>query len=170
MKRQKELLNHYVVNFETEEELAKAITDVAIEQYETKIKQVQEEFGIDFARFERDCLLRNVDVNWMEHIDNMDQLKQGISLVAYAHQDPVQVYSKEGYEMFEAMNQKIQEDVVRVLTKSKFERKVEVRHRPNIDNMKTNDVKNKPLTSKKVGRNEPCPCGSGKKYKDCCGK
>lgn len=165
------LLNpDYVVNFETEEELAKAITDVAIEQYETKIKQVQEEFGIDFARFERDCLLRNVDVNWMEHIDNMDQLKQGISLVAYAHQDPVQVYSREGYEMFEAMNQKIQEDVVRVLTKSKFERKVEVRHRPNMDNLKTNDVKNKPLTSKKVGRNEPCPCGSGKKYKDCCGK
>ena len=114
--------------------------------------------------------MRNVDVNWMEHIDNMDQLKQGISLVAYAHQDPVQVYSREGYEMFEAMNQKIQEDVVRVLTKSKFERKVEVRHRPNMDNMKTNDVKNKPLTSKKVGRNEPCPGGSGKKYKDCCGK
>ena len=160
----------YVVNFETEEEITNDVTKVAIDQYEEKIKQVQEEFGIDFARFERDCLLRNVDINWMEHIDNMDHLKQGISLVAYAHQDPVQVYSREGYEMFEAMNQKIQEDVVRILTKAKIEKKVEVRRSAKLDELKTNDVKNKPMTSKKIGRNEPCPCGSGKKYKDCCGR
>ena len=155
----------YVVNFETKEEITEALTKLAIEQYEAKIKQITDEFHLDFGRFERDCLLHNVDSNWMDHIDAMDQLKQGISLVSYAHQDPVLVYRQEGYEMFEAMNQKIQEDVVKILTHAKFEKAPPIR-------VQKQEIKvNKPFVSgKKVGRNDPCPCGSGKKYKDCCGK
>ena len=165
------LLNpDFVANYDTAEEIVNAIYEVALKQYEDKIESTVKEFGIDFGRFERDCLLRNVDLNWMDHIDNMDQLKQGIGLVSYAQQDPVQVYKREGYEMFEAMNTKIQEDVVRVLCKSKFERRVEVRKRV-VEDMKTNKDGNGTVTSgKKPGRNDPCPCGSGKKYKDCCGK
>ena len=157
----------YVLNnLETKEEAVAAIHKLAVEQYEEKIKNIQEETGIDFGRFERDCLLNIVDRNWMEHIDAMDELKQGISLVAYAHQDPVIVYRQEGYEMFEAMNQKIQEDVVKILTHAKFEKAPAVR-------VQKQEIKaNKPIVNanKKVGRNDPCPCGSGKKYKDCCGR
>ena len=157
----------YVVNFETEEEMVEGIWKLAVEQYDEKAKSVTEEIGIDFGRFERDCLLHNVDANWMDHIDAMDQLKQGISLVSYAHQDPVLVYRQEGYEMFEAMNQKIQEDVVRILTHARIEKAPIVRVTKN--EMKTNNP-GQATSTKKVGRNDPCPCGSGKKYKDCCGK
>ena len=157
----------YVVNFETEEEMVDGLLKLAIEQYEEKAKKVTEEVGIDFGRFERDCLLHNVDSNWMDHIDAMDQLKQGISLVSYAHQDPVLVYRQEGYEMFEAMNQKIQEDVVRILTHARIERAPIVR--VNKSELKTNNP-GQATSTKKVGRNDPCPCGSGKKYKDCCGR
>lgn len=157
----------YVVNFETEEEIVDGIFAKALEQYEAKAKQVTEEVGIDFGRFERDCLLHNVDTNWMDHIDAMDELKQGISLVSYAHQDPVLVYRQEGYEMFEAMNQKIQEDVVRILTHARIEKAPIVRVEKR--EVKANNPQQISAT-KKVGRNDPCPCGSGKKYKDCCGK
>ena len=157
----------YVLNFENKEEISEALYKLAVEQYEAKIKQIQDELGLDFSRFERDCLLHNVDSNWMDHIDAMDQLKQGISLVSYAHQDPVLVYRQEGYEMFEQMNQKIQEDVVRILTHAKIERAPVVRVQKR--EMVTNQSKPAQST-KKVGRNDPCPCGSGKKYKDCCGR
>ncbi len=158
----------YVLKYETAEEIAEAVYKLAVEQYEAKIEEVNKELGIDFGRFERDCLLHNVDTNWMDHIDAMDQLKQGISLVSYAHQDPVLVYRQEGYEMFEQMNQKIQEDVVRILTHAKIEKAPIVRVQKR--ELNTNQP-NKPAQSqKKVGRNDPCPCGSGKKYKDCCGR
>ena len=157
----------YVVNFETEEEIVDALHKLAIEQYEAKIADITKEFGLDFGRFERDCLLHNVDTNWMDHIDAMDELKQGISLVSYAHRDPVLVYREEGYEMFDAMNQKIQEDVVRILTHARFEKAPIVRQEKR--ELKTNNPQQLSAT-KKVGRNDPCPCGSGKKYKDCCGK
>ena len=157
----------YVVNFETEEEITDALFNLAVEQYEAKATQITKDLGIDFARFERDCLLHNVDANWMDHIDAMDELKQGISLVSYAHQDPVLVYRQEGYEMFEAMNQKIQEDVVRILTHARIERAPVVRVEKK--ELKTNNPQQLSAT-KKVGRNDPCPCGSGKKYKDCCGR
>ena len=157
----------YVLNFETKEEIIDALYKLAVEQYETKIEGIKNELGLDFGRFERDCLLHNVDTNWMEHIDAMDQLKQGISLVSYAHQDPVLVYRQEGYEMFEQMNQKIQEDVVKILTHAKIEKAPVIR----VQKRELNTNQTKPAQSqKKVGRNDPCPCGSGKKYKDCCGK
>ncbi len=159
----------YVVNFETEEEIIDAIYNKALEQYEEKIAQITKDLGIDFGKFERDCLLNRVDANWMDHIDAMDQLKQGISLVSYAHQDPVIVYKQEGYEMFESMNEKIQEDVVKILTHAKFERAPIVKVTKN--DLRTNNPQAQKLSAtKKVGRNDPCPCGSGKKYKDCCGK
>ena len=155
----------YVLNFETKEEITEALTKLAVEQYEEKIKKVQEETGLDYGRIERDCLLAIVDRNWMEHIDAMDELKQGVSLVSYAHQDPVLVYRQEGYEMFDEMNKKIQEDVVMVLTHANPSKE------PQIRVQKQNIKVNKPfIADKKVGRNDPCPCGSGKKYKDCCGK
>ncbi len=194
----------YVEKYDTEEEITNGIYEVALSQYEEKIKKVdstmkedainniknasnipQEEkdkileqingLNMNFGMYERDCLLRNVDRNWMDHIDNMDQLKQGISLVAYGHQDPVQVYKQEGYEMFEAMNQKIQEDVVKALCKGEFAGRLNIGLKRPVQPTKIKTNKDEqagmPIkVAKKPGRNDPCPCGSGKKYKDCCGR
>lgn len=166
------LLNpDYIVEHDTQEELEQCIFEEAVKQYENKIETLKKEFGIDFSLFEKDCLLSVVDRKWMDHIDNMSQLKQGISLVAYAQRDPVAAYREEGFDMFEEMVGEIQYDVVRILTKAKVEKQV-VPVRQKQQEMKTNEVKTQTIVrqDKKVGRNDPCPCGSGKKYKDCCGR
>ncbi len=126
---------------------------------------------------ERQILLRTVDRNWMDHIDNMDQLKQGIGLRAYGQNDPVKEYTKEGFNLFDDMNNEIQEETVKYLFGLTI--KVEAPKQP-AQEMTTNegaitgsepeDGGKKPRTTKKVGRNDPCPCGSGLKYKKCCGK
>ena len=126
---------------------------------------------------ERQILLRTVDRNWMDHIDNMDQLKQGIGLRAYGQNDPVKEYTKEGFNLFDDMNNEIQEETVKYLFGLTI--KVEAPKQP-AQEMMTNegaitgsepeDGGKKPRTTKKVGRNDPCPCGSGLKYKKCCGK
>ena len=120
---------------------------------------------------ERVILLRVVDMKWMENIDNMDQLRQGIGLRAYGQEDPVRAYQIEGYEMFQEMINSIKEDTVRYLFQVRIEQMpvrervaqpVEASHR---------ESAKKPVKKEgKVGRNDPCPCGSGKKYKKCCGK
>ena len=155
------------------------IMKVAGEQYEKKSQEVSallEESGNKgaFGIFEREVMLYNVDKKWMDHIDAMDQLKQGIGLVAYAQRDPVAQYRIEGLDMFEKMVESIQYDTVRTLVKSKFERNTQQQQNKEQDvEMLTNEeAKSKTVTrsGKKVGRNDPCPCGSGKKYKQCCGK
>lgn len=149
------------------------LKDIIKEAVYSLYKKKEEEFSTQELReLERLVLLRVVDSNWMEHIDNMDQLKQGINLRAYGQVDPVQAYTKEGFGMFEEMNEVIKEDTVKYLFH--MERVEEIVNEAPKE-MYVNDgeepAKKKPVVNKnKVGRNDPCPCGSGKKYKKCCGR
>jgi len=152
----------------SKEELKEKIYNRALELYENKEKEIGEE---TMRELERVVLLRNVDTKWMDHIDAMEQLKQGIGLRAYGHIDPLIEYQKEAYDMFQELVKNIQEDTVRVLYN------IEIKN----NNMPKREVVAEPITTnkdgvsqpivkgKKPGRNDPCPCGSGKKYKKCCG-
>jgi preprotein translocase subunit SecA len=130
----------------------------------------------EMQNLERMVLLRCVDSAWMEHIDNMDQLKQGIGLRAYGQNDPVKEYTNEGFAMFEDMIQRIQEETVKYIYNVKIKVAPQARRDTSVDmsTAKTNEAeiqgqKQTTVHKKKVGRNDPCPCGSGKKYKHCCG-
>lgn len=134
------------------------------------------EFGEEvFREVERIVLLRNVDTKWIDHIDAMDQLRQGIGLRAIGQQDPVVAYQVEGFDMFEEMTAAIQEDTVKMLMRVKPQEKMERKQVARITGTSGGDVggtgKPQPVVNKekKVGRNDPCPCGSGKKYKKCHG-
>ncbi len=154
-------------------EILQRVIKKVIETYEEKIARYKE-MGIDFNEVERVVLLKNVDTKWIDHIDAMDTLKRGISLRGYAHENPINAYKREGLDMFEAMIESIQLDTVTILLKS------EVRKTPTKQAEKKElqegggSTENKPsgtiVKGKKVGRNDPCPCGSGKKYKNCCGQ
>jgi preprotein translocase subunit SecA len=131
------------------------------------------EFGEEQMReVERVVLLRSVDFKWMDHIDAMDQLKQGIGLRAYRQRDPVQEYQIEGMNMFEEMVYSIKEDTLRMIYRVRAERKVEREKVAEPTSTNYDDsVKREPVRKdKKTGRNDQCPCGSGKKYKNCCGR
>ena len=157
----------------TKEKLTEDILSIAKEQYALK----EEEFGAERLReIERVILLRVVDSKWMDHIDDMDRLRQGIGLRAYAQRDPIIEYKEEGYIMYEAMLQAINEDVVKLIFSVRLESNVERQQvaKPVAASGGSSDgtVEKKPVvrTSPKVGRNDPCPCGSGLKYKKCCGR
>jgi preprotein translocase subunit SecA len=123
---------------------------------------------------EKVILLRAVDTKWMDHIDAMDQLRQGIHLRAYGQTDPLRAYQLEGFEMFEAMIESIEEEVATYIMKSEvrqgeqLQREEVAKGQTTSGPEKENAVK-KPVRVEKIGRNDPCPCGSGKKYKNCCG-
>ena len=159
------------------EKIKEEITDLVLEKY----KQKEEEIGAEQLReLERIILLRTVDAKWMDHLDAMDQLKEAVRLEAYAQRDPVVEFKYESYDVFNAMTADIAETVVRTLLH--VHKRNENMQRVNlVKTMITNlnaaqnaggDDKAKPKvnSTKKVGRNDPCPCGSGKKYKNCCGK
>ena len=156
-------------NLSYEEMLQKlyAVADFAYAQTEDRLRQAE----IDMRENERVLLLRTVDENWMEHIDSMDQLKQGIGLRSYGQKDPVYAYTSEGFEMFDAMVDEIREQTVRRL----FTMQVNVGPLRRVQLAKPIEPKGESANTfsrseKKVGRNDPCPCGSGKKYKNCHGK
>ncbi len=151
----------------TKEDLVEDILNRARENYSKK----EEEFGEDkFREIERIILLQVVDSKWMDHIDAMDQLRQGIGLRAYGQEDPVRSYQMEGFDMFEEMTNSIWEDTVGLLFHVENPDNVE-RKRVSKPITSNREASNKPVVKdKKVGRNDPCPCGSGKKYKRCCGK
>ena len=193
---------HYI----TPEKLARWDVDTAIEKitkatekaYEEKIVQVKEELGIDYADVERRFLLMNVDRNWIDQIDAMDQLRKGIGLRAYGNVDPVIAYKQEGYEMFDEMIERIQNNTIALLLKVRIEvnrpavqpvaapkpasAEEEVTGAPFVAPISapdpaqlvtnSSDGTSRPTvkSNKTPGRNDPCPCGSGKKYKNCCGK
>ena len=125
---------------------------------------------------ERVVLLRNVDMKWMQHIDDMEELKRGMHLRGYAQKDPVVEYRIEGFDMFDAMIESIREDTVKMMftirLRTNEEPKREQVAKPAQESRGESDgtLENRPRTVKKVGRNDPCPCGSGKKYKKCCGR
>jgi preprotein translocase subunit SecA len=129
-----------------------------------------------FREVERIVLLRNVDTKWIDHIDAMDQLRQGIGLRAIGNEDPVRAYQVEGFDMFEEMTAEIQEDTVKMLMRVKPQEKMQRKEVAKITGTSGGDLggtgKPQPVVKrdKKVGRNDPCPCGSGKKYKKCCGQ
>ncbi|WP_041669073.1 preprotein translocase subunit SecA [Acetobacterium woodii] len=139
----------------------------------------KEKLGLEqLQNIERMILLRSVDAAWMEHIDNMEQLKQGIGLRAYGQNDPVKEYTKEGFDLFDDMIMRIQEDTVKYLFNLNIQVVPEAEEKAKVvdfSQMKTNEneIEGKPsgpaTSHNKVGRNDPCPCGSGKKYKKCCG-
>jgi len=148
------------------EKLIEEITNV----YEAKIARYKEE-GIDFTEIERMVLLRNIDTKWIDHIDSMDQLRKGISLRGYGQVDPVVEYKKEGFEMFEDLTASIQDDTITLLLKAEIQKVPQPVRNP-LKDMQTNQTgPAMPRKAKQeIGRNDPCPCGSGIKYKNCCGK
>ena len=137
--------------------IADAVALAAIDAYDEKEENYKQQ-GIPFGDFERHVLLRAVDRHWIEHIDAMDALRRGIGLRAVGQHDPVISYANEGFEMFDEMISAIQRDTVFMALKMEV-RKEEKRTPPPM-----------PVKKEKVGRNDPCPCGSGKKYKNCCGR
>lgn len=154
------------------DEIIKKLLDILEKIYHEK----EEEFGEEhFREVERVILLRVVDQKWMDHIDNMDHLKQGIGLRAYKQMDPIQAYQMEGSAMFEEMIEGIKLDTVKFLYHIQIQKPVE-RERVAEETSASHggdegDVKKQPVRNEnKVGRNDPCPCGSGKKYKNCCGR
>ncbi len=153
----------------TKDKLKEKILKVAQEVYTLKEEENGEE---NMREAERVILLRVVDQKWMDHIDAMDQLRQGIGLRAYGQRDPVLEYKVEGYEMFEEMIRSIQEDTVHLLYNMRVQASVPKRQKvaEPIATSHGDSGNRKPVVKgKKVGRNDPCPCGSGKKYKRCHG-
>ncbi|WP_062551517.1 preprotein translocase subunit SecA [Peptoniphilus phoceensis] len=174
--------NFGVATFDFEEDFLKKLENPTVDSIKDYMKKLadekylekEEEFGEEkFREIERVALLQNVDQKWMDHIDAMDQLRKGIGLRAVGQTDPVRAYAEEGFDMFEAMNESIKEDTVKMLYHVvNPERVKRVRVAKEVETVNPDDGKKKPYVRKKekVGRNDPCPCGSGKKYKNCHGK
>ncbi len=152
------------------EEVYQKVLEKVIERYETLIKEATK-LGFDFAKFERYFLLRVVDVLWMGHIDTMEILKREIGLQAYGGHNPLVEYKKAGFELFDEMVEKIREDTCTFLLNVKIKQPPQIqKEQPKPQNLQTNEKFVQAKSTKTVGRNDPCPCGSGKKYKHCCGK
>ena len=151
------------------------IAQTLLEKAEARYEAQRQLFGESFEEIERVVLLRNVDTLWMDHIDAMEELKRGIGLRGYAQQDPVVAYRLEGFEMFDQMIEGIKENTVKMLLTIRPRPQVEIKREQTLKPLATGEdgtVKKIPMKAdkKKPGRNDPCPCGSGLKYKKCCGK
>lgn len=157
------------------EQLADLIFDAAVERYEEKERQIGSD---EFRRLERFVMLQCVDNLWKDHLLNMDHLKEGIGLRGYAQQNPLIAYKKEGFEMFQEMVSKIQEQTVGILARVQPVEPTEMAElrKPDDQNLVFSHgegpARKQPVRrdESKVGRNDPCPCGSGRKYKKCCGQ
>jgi len=152
--------------------LKERVMEQALEAYARKEEEIaSSEVGADMREIERVVLLRTVDAHWMDHIDAMEQLRQGIGLRAYGQQDPVHAYTQEGFEMFDTMVNEIREETVRTLMRVQVQKapmKREQLAKP--IEPQSQEGKQPARSASAPGRNMPCPCGSGKKYKNCCGK
>ena len=152
------------------EEVIDFLAKEVIEEYEEKVKDIPDEIKNDF---EKTITLQVLDNYWMEHINTMSHLREGIHLRGYAQEDPLRAYTIEGFDMFDSMLQKIDKDVSIFLIKAEVKIEPVVKKTPR--KLITNDnddtpIKKTPIKKNKIGRNDPCPCGSGKKYKQCHGK
>ena len=151
------------------ETLSKTIYDEGVKEYEDKLKDIPVEIKNEF---EKAISLKVIDTHWMEHINEMSLLREGIGLRGYAQENPLRAYTAEGYEMFDNLLDIIDANITRFLIKAEIRQNIErkqVIKGQAVEN--PNKVKKAtPKRVKKIGRNEPCPCGSGKKYKNCCGK
>ena len=152
------------------EMLTKRLQDEAVELYAHKETEFED---YDLREIERIILLKVIDRKWMDHIDDMDQLREGIGMQAYGQRDPVVEYRMAGVEMFNVMTKAIQEETTGALFHVEIEQKVEKEQVAQVTGTNKDDSSVKtPYKRKgeKIGRNDPCPCGSGKKYKNCCGR
>ena len=154
------------------EDIAEVLLDKAQELYDAR----KAELGEDTVKeLERVGLLRNVDIRWMDHIDAMEQLKRSMNLMGYGQKDPVMVFRDEGLDMFEEMTNGIREGTVDFVLQSRIRKEAPMERKQTVKITSTSGsddgtVKKEPKKAdKKPGRNDPCPCGSGKKYKKCCG-
>ena len=160
------------------DELGEALVKIAEDNYAAR----EAEFTPGVMReLEKVIMLRVVDNKWMEHLDHMDMLRQGINLRAYGQRNPLVEYKIEGYNMFEEMIHQIQTDIAKLMYRvsvvTEERRQVEDRlataqafHGGDVEDAEAKPVKKAPVRAEHIGRNDPCPCGSGKKYKNCCGK
>ena len=150
------------------DEIIMVIESKVLSEYEDKIKSLPEEIRKDF---EKAISLQVIDNYWMEHINTMDHLREGVSLRGYANEDPLQAYIREGFELFDKMLDNICKDTTLYLLKAEIRQNLQVKQvKGKTNESKESSPKKTIKNSKKVGRNDPCPCGSGKKYKQCCGK
>ena len=157
------------ITAKTPEEVAEKISNFVIKELNEKIKDIPDSIINDF---ERHISLRVMDQAWVKHISSMDQLREGIGLRGYAQTNPLQAYAMEGFQIFEAMQDNIDEQISNFLLHMQITQNINEKPKQTIQ---TNDgkehLKSKPKKNdKKIGRNDPCTCGSGKKYKQCCGK
>lgn len=157
-------------------EVRTLLKEKAAVRYEEKMEQIGEPL---FRQLERTILLKNVDTNWMDHLDAMDQMRAGIGLRAYGQHKPLDEYKNEAFEMFRTLTHNIRFDTVRMLyhlnvvEREEIPEAAQVQERTDILKARHGNeepTKKKPVQTAKVSRNSPCPCGSGKKYKHCCGK
>ena len=163
------LIDENYLETHSTKEIIEEITEKAIIRFKNKKEEIEAK-GVNFEDIERFTLLRILDRKWMDHIDQMDMLRQGVGLRAYGNQNPINIYQREGFDMFEEMIESMRVDVANTLMgirvevnsqpKPQAHRHAEMEHR----------AKGTVSASAEVGRNSPCPCGSGKKYKNCCGK
>ena len=160
-----------IKEFKNSKELKHGLKEQAVKLYEEKEAEFPEPEAV--RELERVILLKVIDRKWMDHIDDMDQLRQGIGLQAYGQRDPLVEYKMSGFDMFDAMISAIQEDTVRLLFHVRVEQKVEREEVAKVTGTNKDDTaQNAPKRREnaKVYPNDPCPCGSGKKYKQCCGR
>lgn len=155
----------------SQKELKHMLKERAAKVYEAKESEFPEPEHM--REIERVVLLKVIDAKWMDHIDDMDQLRQGIGLQAYGQKDPLVEYKMSGFDMFDDMIANIQEDTVRLLFHVRIEQKVEREQVAKVTGTNKDDsvaATPKRRETAKVYPNDPCPCGSGKKYKQCCGR
>ena len=166
--KQKKLTKKDIKDKEIQEVIEKLYNSFK-EEYESKIKEVPKEIT---SEFEKAIYLKVIDTHWMNHISDMEHLKEGIGLRGYANENPLQAYIKEGYETFDAMLNKITEETCVYLLRAEIRQNTERKEvlKPIINNKDEKTLKGGIRKKEKPGRNDPCPCGSGKKYKHCCGK
>ena len=160
-----------IKEYKNSKELKHGLKEQAVKLYEAKEAEFPEPEAV--RELERVILLKVIDRKWMDHIDDMDQLRQGIGLQAYGQRDPLVEYKMSGFDMFDAMISAIQEDTVRLLFHVRVEQKVEREEVAKVTGTNKDDTaQNAPKRREnaKVYPNDPCPCGSGKKYKQCCGR
>ena len=163
-------INPKVLYDKTEDEVIDFIYNQLVEEYEEKIVIVPKEIRDEF---EKVITLNTIDKYWTEHINTMSHLREGIHLRSYGQTDPLTAYTIEGFQQFDDMNEKIDKEVTTFLLRAEVKQNIERKEvsKNKITNDGKDAIKQEPVKKKqKVGRNDPCPCGSGKKYKQCCGK
>lgn len=157
------------VDNRTPDEMINIITEKVVAEYEEKLKDIPEEIKDEF---EKAISLNVIDHHWTEHINTLSHLREGIYLRGYGQEDPLRAYTMEGFDLFDKMMQRIDNDITLMLIRSEIRQNIERKEvsKKQITNDSDETIKKQPKKSEKIGRNDPCPCGSGKKYKQCCGK